>query len=81
MNKYRTEGVCAKEIFYEVEGNKVKNVKFLKGCPGSLLGISRLVEGMEVEKVIEMLKGVRCGGKDSSCPDQLAKALETLKKG
>lgn len=76
---YRTKGVCAMQIAYdvaEVNGVKVvKNVQFTGGCHGNLQGIGRLVEGMPVEEVVKRLRGIRCGYKNTSCPDQLATAL------
>jgi len=77
--EYRTKGTCSQLISYEVEDNKVKNVKFLGGCNGNLQGIGALVEGMEVDAVIERLDGINCGMKGTSCPDQLAKALKEYK--
>ena len=74
--EYRPKGVCSQKITFDVENGKVKNVKFLGGCNGNLQGIASLVEGMPVEEVIEKLEGIKCGYKDTSCPDQLAKALE-----
>ncbi|MTI65330.1 MAG: TIGR03905 family TSCPD domain-containing protein [Firmicutes bacterium] len=76
MNSYVTKGVCSRKIDFTVENNKVKKVNFTSGCPGNLEGISKLVEGMEVKEVIERLKGIKCGFKSTSCPDQLSKALE-----
>ena len=60
----------------EIEDNKIKSVNFIGGCPGNLIGISHLVKGMEVEDAINKLKGIPCRTKDTSCPDQLAQALE-----
>ena len=81
MFHYSTSGVCAKDIEFDIVDNKVVNVKFHGGCNGNLQGISKLIEGMEVEKVVESLSGLGCGLKKTSCPDQLAKALElALKK-
>jgi len=76
--EYRPKGVCSQKITFDVEDGKVKNVKFLGGCNGNLQGIASLVEGMLVEEVIEKLEGIKCGYKDTSCPDQLAKALEEI---
>lgn len=76
METYKTTGVCAKEIQFEVEDNKIKSVNFIGGCPGNLIGISHLVKGMEVENAINKLKGIPCRTKETSCPDQLAQALE-----
>jgi len=77
--KYVALGVCSKEINFDVVGNKIKNVSFIGGCDGNLLGISSLVEGMDINEVISRLRGIQCGSKDTSCPDQLARALEVYK--
>ncbi len=76
---YRTKGTCSQLITFDIEDNKVKNVKFIGGCPGNLLGITKLVEGMDKDEVIARIEGVRCGAKQTSCPDQLAKALKEVK--
>ena len=76
MEKYIPEGICPYEISFKIEGDRVKNVNFCGGCDGNAKGISSLVEGMSIEEVIEKLSGITCGRKDSSCPDQLAKALK-----
>jgi len=73
---FKTSGVCSRNISIEIEDGVVKSVDFLGGCDGNLTGISTLVKGMKVEDVIEKLKGIDCMGKGTSCPDQLAKALE-----
>lgn len=73
---YKTSGTCAREIQYDVIDGIVKNVKFIGGCNGNTQGVASLVEGMKVEDVISRLKGIQCGMKGTSCPDQLAKALE-----
>ena len=73
---YRTKGVCSQMIHFDIEDNKVKNVSFVGGCNGNLQGISRLIEGMDVDEAISKIKGIRCGFKSTSCPDQLAKALK-----
>lgn len=78
MITFKTQGVCARNINFEVVDNKVTSVSFEGGCNGNLQGISKLVEGMEVSEVIDRLKGIKCGSKNTSCPDQLAKALESL---
>jgi uncharacterized protein (TIGR03905 family) len=72
---YRTKGTCSREIQFDVEDGVLKDVRFIGGCDGNLQGISNLVKGMKVEDVIERLKGIDCGGKGTSCPDQLSKAL------
>lgn len=76
--EYVTQGTCSRKIYIEIEENKIKNVSFVGGCSGNLQGISKLVEGMMVEDVIARLKGIRCGFKPTSCPDQLASALEKI---
>lgn len=76
MFGYKTKNVCSKKITFEIENNAVKNVAFQAGCPGNLQGISRLVEGMEVNEVVRRLKGINCGDRGTSCPDQLARAIE-----
>jgi len=75
MATWKTKGVCSSHIKFEVIGGVLHSVKFENGCDGNLEGISRLVEGMKVEDVIEKLKGISCQG-DTSCPDQLTRALE-----
>ena len=74
--KYTTSGVCSREIEFEVVDGKLHNVKYLGGCNGNLKGVGALVEGMDVHEAISRLKGIKCGMKDTSCPDQLATALE-----
>ena len=74
---YRTRGVCSQRIDYEIEDGIVKNIEFTGGCNGNLSGISRLVKGMPVDKVVELLEGTTCGYKETSCPDQLAQALKS----
>lgn len=76
MFSYKTTGVCSKEIKFDIVDNKITKVVFVGGCPGNLLGISKLVEGLEPKEAAEKLKGVRCGSKSTSCPDQFAIALE-----
>ncbi len=76
---YKPKGVCSSSIDIEVDGNIIRSVKFTGGCHGNLQGISKLVEGMQVEDAISRLKGIRCGFKNTSCPDQLAQALENIK--
>ena len=73
---YRTRGTCSQMISFEVEDNKVRNVQFFGGCNGNLKGIGALVEGMEIDEVINRVEGITCGMKKTSCPDQLAQALK-----
>ena len=78
---YKTKGTCSMKIDFDVEEGKVYNVKFTGGCHGNLQGISKLVEGMPAEEIIKRCSGIRCGFKQTSCPDQLACALaEALNK-
>ena len=77
---YTTKGTCSREIYFEIEDGKVKNVSYLGGCNGNLKGIGSLVEGMDVDEVIARLEGTTCGGKPTSCPDQLAQALKKAKE-
>ena len=78
--KYITKGVCSREIDFDVVDGKVRNVKYLGGCSGNTQGVGALVEGMDVDDAIERLKGIKCGFKSTSCPDQLALALEQYKR-
>ncbi|RKI85917.1 TIGR03905 family TSCPD domain-containing protein [bacterium 0.1xD8-71] len=75
---YRPKGVCSNTIDVEVEDGVIKSVEFTGGCNGNLQGISRLVAGMKVEDAIDRLKGIKCGFKSTSCPDQLACALQEI---
>ena len=78
---YKTNGVCSRKIDIEVENGIIKFVEFFGGCNGNLKGIASLVTGMKVEDAISKLKGIRCGFKNTSCPDQLAQALESIQNG
>lgn len=75
---YRPKGVCSNTIDVQVEDGVIKSVEFTGGCNGNLQGISRLVAGMKVEDAIGRLKGIKCGFKSTSCPDQLACALQEI---
>lgn len=77
---YKPEGVCSQQMIIDVEEDIIKSVKIIGGCAGNTVGVSRLVEGMKVDEAIKRLKGIPCGYKNTSCPDQLAKALEEIKK-
>ncbi len=79
MQTYLTNGTCSRQILFDVTpDNKVTNVKFIGGCSGNLQGISKLVNGQDIDYVIDTLKGIKCRG-NTSCPDQLSKALEEYK--
>lgn len=73
-------GVCSSLIEYEIEDNKIKNLKVTNGCHGNLQGIAKLCIGRDVDEVIEKLDGIKCGYKNTSCPDQIAKALKEAKQ-
>ncbi|MBQ1351495.1 MAG: TIGR03905 family TSCPD domain-containing protein [Oscillospiraceae bacterium] len=72
---FQPKGVCSREMIVNWEGDTITSIEVLGGCSGNLQGISRLVAGMKLEDAIERLAGIRCGGKATSCPDQLSKAL------
>ena len=76
--KYQTKGTCSTSIDIELENGIVQSVSFTGGCNGNLQGISKLVAGMDAKEAIQRLKGIRCGYKSTSCPDQLAQALESI---
>ena len=75
-HSYKTRGTCSRQIDFELDNGIVKNVSFFGGCNGNLKGTGALVEGRPAEEVIQLLKGMKCGFKPTSCPDQLAQALE-----
>lgn len=75
---YIPKGVCSRQIELEIEEGIVKGLTVIGGCDGNLQGIAKLVEGMKIEEVIKRLKGIDCRGKGTSCPDQIAKALESI---
>lgn len=76
--RYQTKGTCSSAIDIEMDGNIIKSVAFTGGCNGNLKGIASLVAGMDAQDAINRLKGIRCGFKPTSCPDQLARALEQI---
>lgn len=78
--EYNPSGVCSRHFTFEIEDNKVTSLKVEGGCNGNLNGISKLLVGMEVDEVINRLQGTTCGFKNTSCPDQIAKALQSFKQ-
>ncbi|MCI5947666.1 MAG: TIGR03905 family TSCPD domain-containing protein [Oscillospiraceae bacterium] len=74
---YKTQGTCSRTISFDIEDGTVKNVKFEGGCNGNLKGISALAEGKKPEELIKCLEGIKCGFKQTSCPDQLSRALKS----
>ena len=79
MNTYKTKGTCSTEIQFEVEDNIIKEVRFVGGCMGNTQGVAALVRGYDIDEAISRLKGIDCHGRGTSCPDQLARALEQYK--
>ena len=77
---YKTKGTCSQQILFDVDDGKLRNIEFIGGCNGNLQGISKLVDGMPIDEVIERLDGIHCGMKQTSCPDQLANALKQAKR-
>ncbi len=78
MQSFKTRGICAREIKIELDGDIIKNVEFVGGCNGNTKGIMSLVKGMKAKDVIEKLSGTNCGSRGTSCPAQLAEALELM---
>lgn len=76
---YKTQGTCSRQILLDIEGDVIISVAFEGGCNGNLQGIGRLVAGQKVDDVIEKLSSIRCGMRQTSCPDQLARALKAYK--
>ena len=77
---YRPEGVCARGINIETTDGKIDSVEFIGGCDGNLKAIGRLVKGHDVKEIADLLEGNTCGRRDTSCADQLAKALRTIEE-
>lgn len=77
---YRTFGTCSEMIEFEIIDNHLHNVRFYGGCSGNLQGVSRLVEGLSVDEVLQRLEGISCNGGPTSCPDQLCRALREAQK-
>ena len=78
--KYIPNGVCAREMIFSIDNNIIIDAKTIGGCPGNSQGVSTLIKGMNVDEVIDKLKGINCRNRGTSCPDQIAKALEQYKK-
>ena len=74
--EYNTKGTCSRKVLVDIEDGVITDCSFVAGCPGNTVGVATLVKGMTVEEAIARLKGIKCGTKSTSCPDQLAKALE-----
>ena len=74
--EFQPQGVCARQIIIDIENDIVNDVKFIGGCSGNTQGVGTLAKGMKVSEVIERLKGIRCGAKSTSCPDQLTQGIQ-----
>ena len=77
--RYIPKGVCSQELIFNIEDGVVKDLKVIGGCSGNLQGISKLIVGLKIDEVIEKLRGIKCGFKSTSCPDQISRALEEYK--
>ncbi len=78
--QYRTQGTCCALMNVILDDNKIYDVEFIGGCPGNLKGIRELLKGMDIDNVIDKFKGITCGSKSTSCPDQLSQCLIEYKK-
>lgn len=78
--RYTPRGVCSREMIIDIEGDTIKSVQIVGGCAGNTVGVSRLIQGMKIDEAIKRLKGIPCGIKSTSCPDQLALALEEIRE-
>ena len=76
--RFTPKGVCSREMIIELDGDIIKSVKIIGGCAGNTVGVSKLVEGMKIDEAIKRLKGIDCNSKGTSCPDQIARALEEI---
>ena len=74
--EYNTKGTCSRKVLIDIEDGIITDCSFVAGCPGNTMGVATLVKGMSVKEAISRLKGIKCGTKSTSCPDQLARALE-----
>lgn len=77
MYQYKTHGTCSQQILIDVDGDTIANVEFIGGCTGNTQGVARLAKGRKIDEVISLCKGIQCRG-GTSCPDQLARALEQI---
>ncbi len=77
--EYTPRGVCSRKMIIDIEDGRIQKLEVIGGCNGNLTGISKLVEGMEVDEIIARLDGIRCGARPTSCPAQLAEALKKIK--
>ena len=80
LTQHITSGTCSRAIIVTTEGDTIQNVEFIGGCHGNTQGIAALVRGMNIDEAISRLEGIDCGGRGTSCPDQLAKALRNVER-
>ncbi|MCK5128954.1 MAG: TIGR03905 family TSCPD domain-containing protein [Clostridiales bacterium] len=80
MTTFKTAGTCASEIVFDIDKDTIKSVTFNGGCPGNAIGLSGLLKGMKIDEAIKKMQGIKCGSKDTSCPDQLSLALDAWRK-
>lgn len=73
--KFKPNGVCSSELIFQIENDKVINLKIIGGCPGNTVGVSKLIQNKTIDEIISILKDIKCGNKQTSCPDQIAQAL------
>lgn len=78
--KFSPKGVCSREMIVDIEGDIIKSAEIVGGCAGNTAGVASLIAGRKIDEVIKLLKGIPCGVKGTSCPDQLAKGLEEIKE-
>lgn len=78
--EYTPKGVCSMKMIFEIDGNIIKNLEIIGGCPGNTAGVALLVRGRSIDEVINMLKGIPCRGRGTSCPDQVSMALQEYKE-
>lgn len=78
--EYTPKGVCSSKMIFEIDNNIIIDAKIIDGCPGNTMGITKLIKGKDIDEVINLLEGIPCRMKPTSCPDQLAKALKEYKK-
>ena len=78
--RYRPVGVCSQDMVIDIDGDIIKSVEIVGGCAGNTVGVARLIAGMKIDEAIKRVKGIPCGLRSTSCPDQLAKALEEIKE-
>lgn len=80
MEQYSTKGTCSREISFDSDGERVYNIRFVGGCHGNTQGISALADGMKIDELIEKVSNIDCSGRGTSCPAQLAIAVQKAKK-